>query len=71
MFVKGRDIPEGYRAMSQQDVTDNWSACTSAMGAWDIISLLDGKVDGAGYGNQFRGCLRGMALDVPYERFTV
>ena len=40
--------------MSQQDVRDNWSACTSAMGRWDIISLLDGKVDGSGYGNKFQ-----------------
>jgi len=53
MFVAGRDIPEGYRAMSQQDVRNNWDACRNAMGAWDIISLVDGKVDGAGYGNHF------------------
>ena len=52
MAVKGRDIPEGYRAMSQQDVTDNWNACIYAMGAWDIIALADGSVDGHGYGNK-------------------
>jgi len=37
--------------MSKQDVRDNMSACTSAMGPWDIIALVDGSVDGYGYGN--------------------
>ena len=53
-FGKEQDIPNGYKIMSQQDVRDNWSACKGAMAAWDIVSLLDGKVDGLGYGNEFQ-----------------
>lgn len=41
-FLKASDIPEGYKAMSLIDVRLNWDACRDAMGAWDIISLLDG-----------------------------
>ena len=53
MYLPASDIPAGYKAMSQQDVKDYWGVCSNAMGRWDIISLLDGKVDGAGYGNNF------------------
>merc|ERR1712187_83630 len=53
MYLPASDIPEGYKAMSQQDVKDYWDVCSNAMGDWDIISLVDGKVDGAGYGNNF------------------
>lgn len=52
-FGKASEVPEGYKIMSQQDVHDNWTTCKNAMGYWDIISLLDGKVDGRGYGNNF------------------
>ena len=52
-FLKASDIPAGYKAMSQQDVQDNWYECASKMGRWDIISLLDGGVKGSGYGSEF------------------
>merc|ERR1711936_848243 len=42
---KEQDIPEGYKIMSQQDVRDNWSACTSAMGAWDISNRWKEQVN--------------------------
>ena len=42
--------------MSMQDVKDHWevtadySGCKNAIDYFDIISLLDGKVDGKHYG---------------------
>ena len=47
------DIQPGMRIMSRREVWNNALPCISAMGEWDIISLRDGKVDGAGYGYEF------------------
>ena len=51
MYVKGKDIPAGYRAMRQEDVRNNWDACTIVMGPMNNYALLDGSVDGWANGN--------------------
>lgn len=37
--------------MTMEDVEDNWDEIYDMLGSWSIWSLLDGKVDGHGYGN--------------------
>jgi hypothetical protein len=54
LFNINEQLPLNYRLATVQEVCYHRHALFKAMPNWEIANLVDGSVDGAGYGGQAR-----------------
>jgi hypothetical protein len=47
---KERQIPQGWSWMNMEDLDKRWEVCKKMLTSWSIVALVDGKVEGPGYG---------------------